>query len=137
MLVPGTVILLDSVGELASVYSLATLAVLGGGFLWPGGHNPLEPAQFGVPVLMGARYDNFRAVVEALLAEQAVVLADSNALGATVARLLSDREELGAIGERGRRVFEQQAGATERALSALLALVGTVARADGIAQVVR
>jgi 3-deoxy-D-manno-octulosonic-acid transferase len=120
---PGTVVLLDSVGELASVYSLATLAVLGGGFLFAGGHNPLEPAQFGVPVLMGAQYANFRDVVEALLREQAVVLSDPAGLRAALGALLADPDRLRAIGARGRRVFEQQAGATTRTLAALLPLI--------------
>ena len=44
--IPGMVFLLDSIGELASVYSLASIAVVGGGIFVPGGHNPLEPAQF-------------------------------------------------------------------------------------------
>jgi 3-deoxy-D-manno-octulosonic-acid transferase len=122
-LAPGTVVLLDSVGELASVYSLATLAILGGGFLWPGGHNPLEPAQFGVPVLMGARYANFRAVVEALMSERAVVISDPAGLKTTIAGLLADTERRRAVGERGWRVFEQHAGATGIALSALRALL--------------
>ncbi len=129
---PGTVVLLDSVGELASVYSLATLAVLGGGFLWPGGHNPLEPAQFGVPVLMGARYDNFRAVAEALLREHAVVITDPAGLRTTLAKLFDDSARRKAIGERGRSVFVQQAGATGRALSALLPLVGPAPARDGV-----
>ena len=123
VLTAGSVILLDSVGELASVYALATLAVVGGGFLWPGGHNPLEPAQFGVPVVVGSHYANFREVVEGLLKANAVVLADASGLPATLARLLSDPEERRLLGERGRRVFEQEAGATRRTLSALLPLV--------------
>jgi 3-deoxy-D-manno-octulosonic-acid transferase len=122
-LTPGTVVLLDSVGELASVYSLATVAVLGGGFLWPGGHNPLEPAQFGVPVVMGTQYANFREVVEALQREQAVVISDPAGVRTTLAKLLADDDRRRAIGERGRRVFEQQAGATALALAALLAIV--------------
>ncbi len=122
-------------GELASVYSLATLAVLGGGFLAAGGHNPLEPAQFGVPVLMGAQYANFRDVVEALLREQAVVLSDPAGLRAALGALLSDRDRLRAIGARGRRVFEQQAGATRRTLAALLPLIdGSPAPADATAE---
>ncbi len=120
---PGTVVLLDSVGELASVYALATLAVLGGGFLWPGGHNPLEPAQFGVPMLVGAQYANFRDVVETLLGQRAVVIADAAGLKARVAELLGDEGELRALGDRGRQVFEQQAGATGRALTAIMALL--------------
>jgi len=48
-LVPGEIVLLDTIGELASVYSLAAAAFVGGSLVLAGGHNPLEPAQFGVP----------------------------------------------------------------------------------------
>jgi 3-deoxy-D-manno-octulosonic-acid transferase len=119
----GTVVLLDSVGELASVYALATLAVVGGGFLWPGGHNPLEPAQFGVPVVLGAQYENFRGVVDALMGARGVVISDPAGLKTTLAKLLADAERSRAIGERGRLVCEQHAGATGRALAALLPLL--------------
>jgi 3-deoxy-D-manno-octulosonic-acid transferase len=125
----GTVVLLDSVGELASVYSLATLAVVGGGFLWPGGHNPLEPAQFGVPVVMGAGYANFRGVVEGLVRERAVVISDAAGLRTTLAKLLADPERSRTMGERGRLIFEQQAGATKRTLAALLPLLVGVEQA--------
>ena len=50
MLVSGEIVLLDSIGELASVYSLASVAVVGGSLVPAGGHNHLEPAQYGVPV---------------------------------------------------------------------------------------
>ncbi len=123
-LAPGTVVLLDSVGELASVYSLATLAVVGGGFLWPGGHNPLEPAQFGVPVLMGAQYANFRDVAEAFVKADAIVIADPAGLRTTLQKLLADPDRRRTIGARGRAVFGQRSGATEYALAALLALLG-------------
>ena len=121
----GGVVLLDSVGELASVYSLATLAVVGGGFLAEGGHNPLEPAQFGVPVLMGAHYANFRAVVEALLEARAVVTADAASLKPVIERLLANPEELRGLGARAQQVFAEQAGATGRAVDALLPLLRT------------
>ena len=50
---PGQVVLLDTIGELASVYAIATVAFVGGSLVPSGGHNPLEPAQFGVPIVMG------------------------------------------------------------------------------------
>jgi 3-deoxy-D-manno-octulosonic-acid transferase len=50
---PGQIVLLDTIGELASIYSLAAVAFVGGSLVPAGGHNPLEPAQFGVPILMG------------------------------------------------------------------------------------
>src|SRR5271170_573742 len=109
----GTVFLLDSIGELASVYSLADLAIVGGGFLWPGGHNPLEPAQFGVPVVMGPHYENFRDIVDRLSGADAIAVVDLPELQDTFHRLLTDERAALAMGERARRAFESEAGATE------------------------
>ncbi|HTV07399.1 MAG TPA: 3-deoxy-D-manno-octulosonic acid transferase [Acidobacteriaceae bacterium] len=118
-----TVFLLDSIGELASVYSLATVAVVGGGMFVPGGHNPLEPAQFGVPVMMGPHYENFRGIVEELRAADAVVLAEPAEFRDALQSLLDDEARARAMGARGRAVCEREAGATARAVEALTALL--------------
>ena len=120
----GTVFLLDSIGELASVYSLATLAFVGGGLLWPGGHNPLEPAQFGLPVVIGPNYQNFRDIVGRLSHAEAIAVVDLQELQDTFQRLLTDEYGARRMGERARKVFEREAGATEAAVNALLAIVG-------------
>jgi 3-deoxy-D-manno-octulosonic-acid transferase len=120
---PGTIFLLDSIGELASVYSLADLAFIGGGLFTPGGHNPLEPAQFGVPIVMGPHYENFRAIIEKLLASNAITIVDSAHLQQTFHRLLTGENAAREMGDRGREVFEREAGATEAAADALLEIV--------------
>ena len=79
---PGQIVLLDTIGELASVYSLASVAFVGGSLIPAGGHNPLEPAQFGVPIVMGPHYANFRAITEDLLAHQALRIAAKEELAA-------------------------------------------------------
>ncbi len=68
----GTILLLDTIGDLASMYGLAAVAFVGGSLVAKGGHNPLEPAQFGVPVVMGPSFENFREVVEAMHAAEAI-----------------------------------------------------------------
>jgi 3-deoxy-D-manno-octulosonic-acid transferase len=118
-LVSGEIVLLDSIGELASVYSLASVAFVGGSLVQAGGHNPLEPAQFGVPVVMGGFYANFRGIVELMQSRQAIRIVSPEGLAEAIASLLRDRQVAAAIGERGRQVFERQAGATERTLLAL------------------
>jgi 3-deoxy-D-manno-octulosonic-acid transferase len=120
----GTVFLLDSIGELASVYSLADLAFVGGGLLRPGGHNPLEPAQFGVPVVMGPHYENFRGIVDRLSGADAIAVVDLHELQDTFHRLLTDDRTAHKMGERARKAFESEAGATETAVVALLAIIG-------------
>jgi 3-deoxy-D-manno-octulosonic-acid transferase len=120
---PGQIVLLDTIGELASVYSLALIAFVGGSLVPAGGHNPLEPAQFGVPIVMGPNFANFRAITEDLLAHQALRISTTDALAATLTGLLQDRAAAKAMGSRARQVFEQQAGATGRCMVALRSLL--------------
>jgi 3-deoxy-D-manno-octulosonic-acid transferase len=118
------IILLDTIGDLAAVYGVADVAFVGGSLVPRGGHNPLEPARFGVPVLMGPSYENFRDIVAKMQAADAIrIVKDKDDLEAALIELLTDREAARAMGERGRQVFEQQQGATARAVEALLRLV--------------
>ncbi len=118
------IVLLDTIGELASVYSLATLAFVGGSLVAAGGgHNPLEPAQFGIPIVMGPHYANFRAITEDLLAHDAIRITPEQDLAKTLAEFLGDPAAAAALGHRARQVFDEQAGATERTVHALEALL--------------
>jgi 3-deoxy-D-manno-octulosonic-acid transferase len=116
---PSQIVLLDTIGELASIYSLASVAFVGGSIATAGGHNPLEPAQFGVPIVVGPNYANFRAITEDLLASQALRVALADDLAPTLIDLLADRRAAEAMGARARHVFEQQAGATARCVEAI------------------
>lgn len=130
---PGQIVLLDTIGELAGVYSLAAVAFVGGSIVPAGGHNPLEPAQFAVPIVMGPHYANFRAIVEDLLAHQALRIAGQETLAATIIELLCDGNAAQAMGERAKQVFERQAGATARCLEALRELLAAQPAAERIA----
>jgi len=120
---PGQVVLLDTIGELASVYSLAAVAFVGGSLVPAGGHNALEPAQFGVPIVMGPHYANFRAITEDLRAHDAIRIVGRDELAAVLTELLRDPAAAAAMGERALRVFEAQAGATERCVRAIRELL--------------
>jgi 3-deoxy-D-manno-octulosonic-acid transferase len=126
---PGQIVLLDTIGQLASVYSLAAVAFVGGSVAEAGGHNPLEPAQFGVPVVMGPHYGNFRAIVEELRAHDAIRIAAKDELSQELIDLLNHREEAAALGARGRQVFEAQAGATARSVETIMTLLAQQERA--------
>ncbi len=115
----GQIILLDTIGELASVYSLASVAFIGGSLVPAGGHNPLEPAQFGVPIVMGPHYANFRAITDDLRAHNAIRIAPKEGLAKTLIELTGNHEDAQKLGERARQVFDEQAGATARSLKAL------------------
>jgi 3-deoxy-D-manno-octulosonic-acid transferase len=126
---PGTegrleVVLLDTIGDLAAVYGIADVAFVGGSLVRRGGHNPLEPAQFGVPVVMGSSYENFRDVVGKMMVADGIrIVQDKDELETALVELLTDREAAWAMGERGRQVLKEQQGATGRAVAALLGLV--------------
>jgi 3-deoxy-D-manno-octulosonic-acid transferase len=119
----GSIFLLDTIGDLASAYSLGAVAFVGGSLVAAGGHNPLEPAQFGVPVVMGASFENFREIVESMQVHDAIRIVSAEMLPDALIAMLRKQEEARALGERGRAVFEAQAGATKRTVRALMDLL--------------
>jgi 3-deoxy-D-manno-octulosonic-acid transferase len=119
----GTILLLDTIGDLASVYGVATVAFVGGSLVPKGGHNPLEPAQFGVPVVTGPSFENFREIVKTMQEAGAIRIVATDELAETLIGLLQGRDDARALGQRGRAVFEAQAGATARTAEALVSLL--------------
>lgn len=118
------VVLLDTIGDLAAVYAIADVAFVGGSLVKRGGHNPLEPAQFAVPVVMGPSFENFRDIVATMQEAGGIrIVKDGDELETTLMELLTNREQARAMGERGRQVFEQQQGATARTVKALVAML--------------
>ena len=118
------IVVLDTIGDLAAVYGIADVAYVGGSMFPRGGHNPLEPAQFGVPVVMGDSYDNFRDIVGRMIGAEGIrIVKDETELDLALHDLLTNRESAKAMGERGREVFGEQQGATARAVEALVAMV--------------
>lgn len=125
----GTVLLLDTIGDLAAVYALGSVAFVGGSLVPRGGHSPLEPAQHGVPVVMGDSYTNFRDIVGRMQAANAIrIVHDAAELQREAITLLDDPALAQAIGECGRTVFLAQQGATQRAVTALRHMIVEVPR---------
>ena len=120
---PGSIFLLDSVGELASVYELADVAFVGGSLVPLGGHNILEPAQHGVPVLTGPHTFNFREIVRIFEQGGGLRVVTAENLGAAVTELLSNPEERKMLGSRARDLFIQNTGATAKTIAALQGLL--------------
>ena len=119
----GAVVLLDTIGDLAGVYALGAAAFVGGSLVEAGGHNPLEPARFAVPVMVGDSVYNFREIAEAMRAEGGLRTVERGGLAEAVAAVLGGGEEARAMGERGRAVFQERAGATGRTAAALLSML--------------
>ncbi len=126
------VLLLDSIGELAAVYEFADVVFVGGSLVPSGGHNILEPALFGRPIVVGPHTENFRQIVEAFRDEQAVVQLESGATSESLAReianLLRDRSAASAMGERARLLVDANRGATRRTLDLVGDCIGVSAK---------
>ncbi|MBI4873265.1 MAG: tetraacyldisaccharide 4'-kinase [Acidobacteria bacterium] len=116
----GAVLLLDSVGELSSLFGLAGVVFMGGSLACRGGHNILEPAFFGRPIIAGPHMENFAAIAADFVAAGALArIGSPPELAPAVARLLDDARERAALGARARAAAEAQRGATERAVAVL------------------
>ena len=114
------VLILDSLGELARLYRDADVVFVGGSLATWGGHNIIEPAAFGRPVLFGPHMSNFQDTAQIFLdADAAVQVADEASLESELRRLLSDAGERAALGARAERVIEDHRGATARTVDTL------------------
>ncbi len=121
--IAGGVFLLDTIGELASLYEFADIAFVGGSLVPRGGHNVLEAAQFGAAILVGPHTENFRDMVEAFRKADALRVVSIQSLIPTVLRLLENYDERVALGERAAEVVRSQQGATQKTVQALLSLL--------------
>ncbi|MFG6138987.1 lipid IV(A) 3-deoxy-D-manno-octulosonic acid transferase [Halomonas sp. B23F22_10] len=110
----------DTMGELSTLYGAGDAAFVGGSLVPIGGHNLLEPAAMGVPVLTGPELANFTDVAEALRERQALVeVSDATTLADALARLLGDAAERERLAAAGRVVVEANRGALARTLEGL------------------
>jgi len=114
-LLQGVLILLDTVGELSSVYGISDIAVIGKSFRGLGGQNPLEPAYWSKPIVCGPHMENFPFVQE-FYREGAALETKEEALHAMIKDLLLSPEKAKAIGLRAGELFRKNAGAVERAI---------------------
>ena len=113
-----------TIGELMRLYAVSDLVFVGGSLVPVGGHNLLEPASLGVPVIFGPHMENFREISRLVLeGEGGVQIPAGNALGMTMLTLLQDAGRRRAMGERGRRVVTENGGATERHLEVIARLL--------------
>ncbi|MCI0621227.1 MAG: 3-deoxy-D-manno-octulosonic acid transferase [Acidobacteria bacterium] len=109
------VVLLDSLGELATLYALASVVFIGGSLVPTGGHNILEPALFQKPILFGPHMSNFREMSEYFLQQQAAVqVNDAAELGDGFIKMFRDAELRQRIGDRGQAILTAHRGAAQR-----------------------
>lgn len=118
------VFILDTVGRLMQFYSLADIVFIGGSFIKKGGHNILEPASFGKPVLFGRYMFNFRDIADMFLANRAAVMVQAPAqLSAAVGRVLDDHSLAEELGRSALKLMAENKGATARNADLLKRLI--------------
>ncbi|SEL24148.1 lipid IV(A) 3-deoxy-D-manno-octulosonic acid transferase [Halomonas daqiaonensis] len=114
----------DTMGELLALYGAADLAFVGGSLVPIGGHNLLEPAALGIPVLTGPALANFEDVAEVMREAGALVeVDDAETLAAELLRLFGDREECQRLAVAGRGVVADNRGALARTMEGLKSLL--------------
>lgn len=109
------ILLLDTVGELSAVYSIADMAIMGKSFEGFGGQNPLEPAYWGKPIICGPHMENF-PFTKTFLDEDAAFEVTAAGLAKKIKELLMQPEKARAAGEKARSLYLRNSGAVDRAV---------------------
>jgi 3-deoxy-D-manno-octulosonic-acid transferase len=127
------VVILDSIGELAQLYQLATAVFVGGSLADYGGHNILEPAVFGKPIVFGPHMQNFREIADAFISNDAAVQVQSDReLEELMLALITDPVRRARLGAAARALVEANRGAKTKTLAVIADLLpsshGTVVR---------
>jgi 3-deoxy-D-manno-octulosonic-acid transferase len=120
---PPRVVVLDTIGELATAYGLATVVFVGGSFTHRGGQNILEPAAQGKPVLFGPNMDNFRDSVQILVGRGGIQVNDAEQLFRVTHDLLGRPGKLDELGQMAREAVSHVRGASARNVDQIAALM--------------
>jgi 3-deoxy-D-manno-octulosonic-acid transferase len=108
------ILLLDSLGELATCYGLADIALIGGSLVDAGGHNPLEAAVAGIPVLFGPHMEDFSEISRDLVAAGgALVVTKSNEISALIIELLSNPDRAKEMGNAAKILVQNNQGVVQ------------------------
>ena len=114
------IFLIDSMGELPLFYAVSDVAFVGGSLVGAGGHNPLEPASLGVPVLTGPHVFNFQAIFDLLRkAQAAVMVSTAEQIAAEAAGFIIDKDRRRAAGARGLQIVGDHRGAVDQIMRLL------------------
>lgn len=129
---PCSVILLDTIGELAKTYSIGTIIFIGGSLVpGVGGHNVLEPAAFQKPVLFGRHMENFTEIARILIEQGAALqVNDPHTLAQAALGLLASPEQCREIGRRAYCAIQENSGAVTRCMQVLCELLPTARPGD-------
>lgn len=107
-----SVFIIDTIGLLTKIYSYGTIAYVGGGFGNPGIHNILEPATFGIPIIIGPNFSNFAEAVELVKLKGCTVISNSDELKNSFDQLINDENFLKEKGQICKSYIQDNTGAT-------------------------
>lgn len=124
-----TILLLDSIGELASLYGVADHAFVGGSLVTSGGHNILEPAAFGKIPVFGLSMENFSEMASRFVAAEAAIQVPSpEDAGVAWIELQRNPERMQRMSDAARRLVAESRGATDRAFAEISSVLASQAR---------
>jgi 3-deoxy-D-manno-octulosonic-acid transferase len=113
-------VVLDTIGELAQLYQIATVVFVGGSLVPAGGHNILEPAHYGKPIVFGPHMQNFGEIAEAFLANGAAIQVRSGSeFEDTMLSLVGDPVRRARVGAAAKALVEANRGARDRTLAVI------------------
>jgi 3-deoxy-D-manno-octulosonic-acid transferase len=116
----ASILLLDTIGELASAFQYATVVFMGGSLASRGGHNILEPARAEKPIVFGPHMENFREMERLFLQRKAAMqIHNSSELARAVEKILLNPQLASELGRAARMIVDQNTGATDRVLKFL------------------
>ena len=118
------VVVLDTIGELDQVYQIATAVFVGGSLVDSGGHNILEPAVFGKPIVFGPHMHNFKEIADAFVAQDAgVQVHTARGLEDALLALITDPVRRARLGAAARALVESNRGAKDKSLAVIAQLL--------------
>jgi 3-deoxy-D-manno-octulosonic-acid transferase len=125
-------VVLDTIGELAELYQIATVVFVGGSLVAAGGHNILEPAFYGKPIVFGPHMENFAEIADTFLANDAAIQVQSpHELDEAIIGLMGDPVRRARLGAAARALIDANRGAKEKTMAVVTALLPPEDRGRG------
>ena len=122
---PPDALVIDTLGELADVYGLGNIAVIGRSFVDGGGQSPIEPAVWGIPILFGPSMENFQESADELVSSGGARWSSPESLGAELERILMDDSLRQRMGDAAKRYIDSQSQILEKTLDVLESALAT------------
>lgn len=117
--IPGKFLIVDEMGILDLFYALSDISIVGGSFYDFGGHNPLEPAYYGVPIIMGKYYKSCHDSVDRLKENNGIIISDRKKLQKNILKIAKDEKLAEQLGKNAKRTLKLNAESMKKNLAIL------------------